>query len=141
MKGISEKIFDAADYYVKNYISEFLSDDELISIWNYHRKNEPEDSHITWILMDIIGRKRNYDYSELDFSGLDLTNTKLHRLLSKRLDIFPLPKDGALLTMTRITMNSFLPEGHTNAITSIAYSPDGRQLASGSLDGTVRIWE
>ena len=139
-KGTPEKIFDAADYYVKKYISEFLSDDELINIWNHHRKYEPGNGRITWILMDIIGRKRNYDYSELDFSELDLTTTNLHRLLSRRLDICPLPKDGTLLNMTRITMNSFLPEGHTQDITSVAYSPDGRQIASGALDGTVRIW-
>jgi WD40 repeat protein len=31
--------------------------------------------------------------------------------------------------------------GHINLITSIAYSPDGRFLASGSYDGTIRIWD
>ncbi|MGH8626014.1 MAG: ADP-ribosylation factor-like protein [Gammaproteobacteria bacterium] len=32
-------------------------------------------------------------------------------------------------------------EGHTSSVTSVAYSGDGRRLASGSLDRTVRVWE
>lgn len=32
-------------------------------------------------------------------------------------------------------------QGHTAWINSIAYSPDGTFLASGSADSTVRIWD
>jgi WD40 repeat protein/serine/threonine protein kinase len=31
--------------------------------------------------------------------------------------------------------------GHSNEITSIAFDPDGKYLASGSKDGSVRIWD
>lgn len=31
-------------------------------------------------------------------------------------------------------------QGHSNWITSITFSPDNRYLASGSMDGTIRIW-
>jgi WD40 repeat protein len=31
--------------------------------------------------------------------------------------------------------------GHKKIISRIAWSPDGRRLASSSLDGTIRIWD
>lgn len=32
-------------------------------------------------------------------------------------------------------------EGHTGPITSVAFSPNGQKLASGSWEGTVRVWD
>ena len=31
--------------------------------------------------------------------------------------------------------------GHSHYVTSVAYSPDGKHLVSGSYDNTVKVWD
>ena len=49
---------------------------------------------------------------------------------------------GALLTaLTSLSgMIKVLAQGHDDSVTSVAFSPDGHRIVSGSWDKTMRIW-
>ncbi|EIN03656.1 hypothetical protein PUNSTDRAFT_139370 [Punctularia strigosozonata HHB-11173 SS5] len=50
--------------------------------------------------------------------------------------------DEAMMQIKRIFTGRLLKavEGHTNIVCSVSFSPDGSQIASGSNDNTIRIW-
>ena len=43
---------------------------------------------------------------------------------------------ASLCGQMTVTLN-----GHRGSVYSVAFSPDGEQIASGSLDHTVKVWD
>jgi len=48
--------------------------------------------------------------------------------------------DDALRTLLSVPHFSHILSGYGNAVYSVAFSPDGQTLASGSWDQTIHIW-
>ena len=53
-----------------------------------------------------------------------------------------------LILLTLFSLNTFAQDslqrtltGHTGQVNSVAFSPDGGTLASGSYDNTIRLWD
>ena len=69
-----------------------------------------------------------FDFSGADLSGCDLSQTKLDGV------IMPGARWGAGQRFMAL-------RGHTGRVNSVAFSPDGSRIVSGSFDRALRIWD
>ncbi len=79
---------------------------------------------------------RNAAFRLADFAHryVDSTNTNVLRALVEALYYNDNPKHSPLPRVTNL-------EGHTYSVYSVAFSPDGKRLATGSDDKSAKIWD
>ena len=128
------------DPYVMSFVSLMATQEETDKLWekNIYLKTHKDSATIN--LLELQARKRNYDFSSLNFSRLDLNSISLFPYRTPGSSILRLPHEKALNEGLLISNKTFYPEGHSGKVSCLAITPDGKRCVSGSTDNTLRVW-
>jgi eukaryotic-like serine/threonine-protein kinase len=132
-------------YFLKNLmnpqskITSFIHTDE---VWNL--EFSPDGKFLTTVSNDNFVRTWNVEKSETSFPNIEMKGAWKCAYFpdSKRFAVAASSTSNPIVKVYEAeTGNELLTLiGHSKRIRAVDVSPDGKMIATGSLDGTVRIW-
>ena len=129
------------DYYVMQFVADLASKEEADKLWEKNLTLKPSVDTATINMFELQSRIRNYIFSDLSFRGMDLRTISLFPYRDLRDTTIHLPHDPSLNDGLLLSNNTFFPNGHSGDVSVVVLTPDGQRCVSGSLDGTLRIWD
>jgi len=138
---LSEAWRHSVDYYVMDFIADLIEETEAALLWEANREIKPTNQTAMRTMLELQKRKRQCDFSCLNFSDLDLRKIHLHAYRWPGKALINLPSDEALFENCYIGLETFMPEGHMSDVTAVAITPGGNRCVSASSDYTLRVWD
>lgn len=129
------------DYYVMNFIAELIPTTTADKLWEINRTAIPTNVMVTRTMLELQKRIKNYNFSKLNFSEIDLRKISLFEYREPEKNIIFLPKTSDQFDKTQISLGTFSTNGHSQPINMVAITPDCTRCVSASKDCTLRLWD